>query len=207
MTLNDVQFEEILTPFGLRADKVLFSIIRAYIDLLLQWNRKMSLTNIVDPKEIVRLHFGESLFATRLLSFEYGRLADVGSGAGFPGIPIKMTAPGLHLSLIESNRRKAAFLGEVVRKIGVAPVEILNIRAQDLPDENPSFDFITARAVGDHQTMLRWALRHLKPSGKIISFLGLDDSKVLMKNEECSWDVTAIPGSQKRVVLIGSPIQ
>src|ERR1700722_10303866 len=100
---SDSRLSEILAPFGVKPDLALFLEMRAYIDLLLAWNRKISLTSIENPAEIVKLHFGESFFANSALSISRGRLADVGSGAGFPGIPIKMLAPDLHLSLIESN--------------------------------------------------------------------------------------------------------
>src|ERR1700722_12678869 len=113
-TLPDSRLADILAPSGVRPDSELFASIRAYIDVLLLWNKKISLTSIENPDEIAKLHFGESFFAALELSTLEGRLADVGSGAGFPGVPIKMLSPGLDLSLIESNAKKAAFLSEIL---------------------------------------------------------------------------------------------
>ena len=101
--------EEMLTPG-------LLEQLQIYLDLLLRWNARVNLTAVRDPETIVTRHFGESLFAARILlrgGSEGVTLADVGSGAGFPGIPMKLFAPALQLTLIESHNKKAAFLREV----------------------------------------------------------------------------------------------
>ena len=92
--------------------------IRTYISLLLRWNQSISLTTVTNSDEILRFHFGESLFAASAFSLENGRLADVGSGAGFPGLPLAMLLPDLNVTLIESNAKKFTFLSEVVRELG-----------------------------------------------------------------------------------------
>src|SRR5207244_13631657 len=99
--------------------------IRKYMDLLLLWNHKVSLTSIVDPGEILARHFGESMFAAAKFSILKGRLADVGSGAGFPGLALKIIRPELHVTLIEANAKKSAFLAEVVRDLGLIGVDVL----------------------------------------------------------------------------------
>ena len=86
--ISDGQIEAALRPYGIAASSELASMIPTYISLLLKWNRTISLTTVTDVDEILRFHFGESLFALTQLSIENGRLADVGSGAGFPGIPL-----------------------------------------------------------------------------------------------------------------------
>jgi 16S rRNA (guanine527-N7)-methyltransferase len=203
-TLNDSRLTDILNPSGVHPDVELFASIRAYIDLLLLWNKKISLTSIENPEEIARLHFGESFFAASKLSALEGRLADVGSGAGFPGIPIKMLSPGLELSLIESNAKKAAFLSEVLRKLNLKPAEVLNTRMEEISGHFLPYDFITARAVGDHDNLLKWAMRHLNPKGKVGLFLGIDDATKISRGSEWSWNIESIPGSERRVLLIGS---
>jgi 16S rRNA (guanine527-N7)-methyltransferase len=202
--ISDSRLSEILEGSGIEPEAAPFSAIRAYIDLLLLWNSKISLTTIENPEEIVRLHFGESFFAASILNISQGRLADVGSGAGFPGVPIKMLAPALQLSLIEANAKKAAFLSEVLRKLILKPTEVLNVRMEDLPEGTIPFDFVTARAVGDHKSLLRWARRHLRPSGKLVLFLGADDATELSRERGWSWDQIRIPQSKRRVLLVGS---
>ena len=100
-------------------------MVREYVSLLLMWNQSISLTTVTDPDEIISRHFGESMFAAKLISVENCRLADVGTGAGFPGLPLKILSPTLDLVLIESNKKKYAFLSEVVRSLGLKSVEVL----------------------------------------------------------------------------------
>jgi 16S rRNA (guanine527-N7)-methyltransferase len=203
--LSNSRLSEILLPFGVGTDVALSSSVRAYIDLLLLWNKKISLTSIEGQEEIAKIHFGESFFASSVISMSQGRLADVGSGAGFPGVPIKMLAPELHLSLVESNAKKAAFLCEVVRKLDLKQTEVLNARMETLPPDTSAFDFISARAVGDHEGLLKWAGRHLAPSGKLILFLGADAAEIISHEAAWSWSLKKIPDTRQRVLLVGTP--
>src|SRR5256886_3412074 len=109
-----------LTEFSLPAydDQVLQ--IQQYIKILLTWNEKINLTSIRDPLEILNRHFCECMYAASTAPVEHGRLADVGSGAGFPGLPLKIIRPELQVFLIESNVKKATFLAEVIRDLGLA---------------------------------------------------------------------------------------
>ncbi len=93
--------------------------IQQYIKILLAWNEKVNLTAIRDPLEILYRHFCESMYAAMAVPVENGRLADVGSGGGFPGLPLKITRPGLRVFLVESNLKKATFLAEVIRDLGL----------------------------------------------------------------------------------------
>jgi len=106
-----------------------------YLDLLLRWNARMNLTAVRDPEQIVARHFGESLFAARHLysvpGTQNSQLLDLGSGAGFPGLPIKIWAPDLHVTLLESNQRKSTFLREVIRSLELSSIEVVTTRAED----------------------------------------------------------------------------
>jgi len=203
--VSDSQITEELIPYGVRADDQLCRRIQDYIRLLLLWNRKISLTTVVDPKEIVRFHFGESLYAVEKVPIENGRLADVGSGAGFPGIPIAMAVSGLRVTLIEANQKKAAFLSEVVRKLDLPDAVVLRARMNEATEELGAFDFITARAVGLYSELSRWSYRSLKPSGRLILWLGEDDATLIRREDEWKWRAPdRIPGSQRRFLLVGS---
>src|SRR6266699_6583730 len=127
-SLTDDQVLSTLTPFGIRLSTDQIAKIQEYIQLLLKWNQSVSLTSIVDPVEILARHFGESMFASCLIPVGNCRLADLGSGAGFPGLPLKIACPNLHVILIESNKKKCAFLSEIVRSLELKDVEILPIR-------------------------------------------------------------------------------
>src|SRR5213594_1989902 len=91
--------------------------IQQYIEILLRWNEKISLTAIRDPLEMLYRHFCESMYAAEAIPMENGRLADIGSGAGFSGLALKVVRPGLQVLLVESNIKKVAFLAEVIREL------------------------------------------------------------------------------------------
>jgi 16S rRNA (guanine527-N7)-methyltransferase len=119
--------------------------LSAYLDLLLKWNARTNLTAIREPELIVQRHFGESLFTAQHLH-QPANLLDVGSGAGFPGIPIALMRPEIQVTLAESQNKKATFLREVVRTVNLINVEIWPARAEALP-ETRSFHTVTLRAV------------------------------------------------------------
>src|ERR1700747_2961345 len=99
--------------------------IQQYTKILWTWNDKMNLTAIRDPLEVLYRHFCESMYAAAAMPLQAGRLADVGSGGGFPGLPLKIARPELHVFLIESNVKKATFLAEVVRELELANTRVL----------------------------------------------------------------------------------
>src|SRR5881409_2829556 len=98
--------------------------IQQYIKILLAWNEKINLTAIRDPLEILYRHFCESMYAAMAVPVENGRLADVGSGGGFPGLPLKIIRSGLRVFLVESNLKKATFLAEVIRDLGLTDTQV-----------------------------------------------------------------------------------
>jgi 16S rRNA (guanine527-N7)-methyltransferase len=211
--LSNQQIAAILGEYSIAVDpkSPLIEGIQSYIPLLLQWNRSISLTTVTDPEEIVRFHFGESLFAASCAPIRDGRLADVGTGAGFPGLPLKMLLPSLEVSLIESNAKKAAFLAEVARRLGLKDVHILHSRMDELAAKTglapiTPFDFITARAFGQFDSLLAWSKAHLAGSGKIVLWLGQDDIVSVFEKAGWCWDKPSqIPGSRRRFIVSGRP--
>jgi 16S rRNA (guanine527-N7)-methyltransferase len=179
--------------------------VRRYIELLLLWNQSLSLTSITDIHQILSRHFFESMFVAQIVDFSHGRLADVGSGAGFPGLGLKIIAPGLQLTLIESNLKKCAFLKEVIRTIGLSDCLVHQGRLDSFSAEGSSFDFVTSRALGQFDSLLDWASAALTPSGCVLLWIGADDASELRKTLAWSWrEPVSIPGSDRRVILIGS---
>jgi len=203
---SDKQIKKALAPYVIAADANLCSQIRTYITLLLKWNETISLTTVTDPAEILRFHFGESLFALSAVPLRESRLADVGPGAGFPGMALAMASPSLDVTLIESNLRKCVFLAEVARSVNIPNAEILRSRVEDLPAGTSPFDFITARAVGHHDSLLAWAKLHLTKSGALVLWLGEGDASKVAKNIGWQWrKPMLIPGSGQRYLLVGCP--
>jgi 16S rRNA (guanine527-N7)-methyltransferase len=200
---ND-QIEAALFPFGVHPSDEQIAKIRVYVHLLLKWNKLISLTTITDPGEIVERHFGESIFLTTLLPVENCRLADVGSGAGFPGLAIKIFCPDTHVLLVESNKKKAAFLSEVIRTLGLSDVEVLPIRYEDMRPEGASLDLITARAVGGFPEFLAWSKRALAHRGHVALWVGGEDTTKISTIQGWIWrPAVHIPESKQRFILIG----
>ena len=186
--------------------------ISTYIDLLQHWNARINLTAIRNEEEIVTRHFGESLFAARHLfprvssassAVKAFEVADLGSGAGFPGVPIKLWAPNIALTLIESNQKKATFLHELARALTLTDVNIQNARAETLLQS--TFDVVTLRAVERLAKVLPVAATLLAPNGRLALLIAsnqLDATRSHLPN--LYWDPPIpTPQSRSRRLLIG----
>jgi 16S rRNA (guanine527-N7)-methyltransferase len=203
--LSSIQIEDTLQGYGVSAASDLAGKVRTYIDLLLKWNRRISLTTVTDPLEIVRFHFGESLFAASQLETGKSRLADVGSGPGFPGLPLAMTIPELQVMLIESNAKKCAFLAEAIRLLQLSNATVYEGRMESLAADLAKFDFVVARALGQFDQFLAWARRNLTARGKVLLWLGEPDSVAISARPGWLWEPSKlIPGSSRRYLLVGS---
>jgi 16S rRNA (guanine527-N7)-methyltransferase len=181
--------------------------IARYLALLRKWNERVALTSVEDEHEMVVRHFGESIFAASLVPMDAGRLADVGSGAGFPGLPLKIALPGLNVALIEPNIKKCAFLREIQTTLAVTGVEIMRCRYEEFGARPDSFDFICSRALGGYKRLLQWSKGLIADKGYVVLWLGIDDSTLITRTKGWVWDLPVrIPESRRRVVLIGRPV-
>jgi 16S rRNA (guanine527-N7)-methyltransferase len=202
--------------------------ISIYIDLLLRWNSRVNLTSVRQPEEIVTRHFGESLFAARHLfpAPEQNppekvppevEVIDVGSGAGFPGLPIRIWDPLIHLTLIESNQKKATFLREVVRALTLTNVDVFAGRAADfqarpslsqhssVSSTKRSGDVVTLRAVEHFDSILPEATSLVSPSGRLAILIGqaqLDRARHLANSLQWALPIK-LPASSSRFLIIG----
>jgi 16S rRNA (guanine527-N7)-methyltransferase len=230
--MHPARIADLLQPFlqeandgRLTANDALCQRISTYIDILLHWNARINLTAIRDPEEVVTRHFGESLFAARHLfpklypvpfvssvgkdvnvvdvASAQIRLADLGSGAGFPGLPIKLWAPTIALTLIESNQKKATFLREITRALTLTDVNIQNARAEALPPS--TFHVVTLRAVERFATILPASAALLVPGGRLallISSPQLQTAHAILPM--FTWEPpTQVPRSDSRYLLSG----
>ncbi|HEX2713399.1 MAG TPA: 16S rRNA (guanine(527)-N(7))-methyltransferase RsmG [Candidatus Acidoferrales bacterium] len=195
-----------LARYGFAPTHAQIELIQSYIQLLLLWNRKINLTSLVSHRDILERHFGESVFALCSVPIVSGRLADVGSGAGFPGLALKIARPGMNVVLVEANHKKAAFLSEVRRVLSLEGVEIVCARIEQLGAKRGFADFVSARAVGDFPKILLWSSQALPAHGKLLLWVGSDEAIRLSKTNGWLWgSPVTIPGSRRRVLLIGEP--
>ena len=190
LTLNDKQVEQ----------------IQQYTEILQAWNDNVNLTAIRDPLEILYRHFCESMFGARLLPVENCRLADVGSGGGFPGVPLKILRPDLQVFLVESNIKKATFIAEVIRELGLTDTRVLVSRYAELGEELAPLDVVCSRALGDFANFLAWAASPGVGAKRAVLWLGGRDLEEVRALPGWSWsDPVAVPKSLQRYLALGFP--
>jgi 16S rRNA (guanine527-N7)-methyltransferase len=190
--------------FGLTVDAEQVHKIQQYIKMLLAWNEKLNLTAIRDPLDILYRHFCESMYATVAVPAEKGRLADVGSGAGFPGLPMKIMRPELHVFLIESSVKKATFLAEVIRELGLGDTRVLVSRYEELDEEVAPLDFVCSRSMGEVGVLLDWAGSKRVATKRVILWIGTRDLEEIRRIRTWEWrEPILVPHSLRRLLLVG----
>jgi 16S rRNA (guanine527-N7)-methyltransferase len=202
--VQTTEIAALLDPFTGELPPEQLEQISKYIDILLKWNEKTNLTAVRDAREIVVRHFGESLFAARaLLQPESAPdVIDVGSGAGFPGMPLKLFAPRIRLTLVEAQAKKATFLKEVVRALAFGSVNVVAARAETLTDKA---DLVTLRAVEKFDEVLPIAGHLVKPGGRLALLIGTGQIGAAHQLPEFAWqEPLKVPQSRTRVLLTGN---
>jgi 16S rRNA (guanine527-N7)-methyltransferase len=202
--LDTANIARLLQPF-IQLDEMRLAAISTYIDLLIKWNARINLTAIRATEEIVQRHFGESLFAaSHVLAEKPVKTAmDLGSGAGFPGVPFALLAPEVETTLIESSQKKATFLKELIYSLGLKNVKVFSGRAESYPQ---SADLVMLRAVEKFGEVLPVVLKLVSPGGRLALLIGtsqIDLAKSLLADVQ--WQVPlGIPSGNSRVLLIGT---
>lgn len=200
---------EVFAPLQMEFTALQMNQFARHFSLLLKWNKKINLTSLKEPEEIAWRHFGESLFLTKVVpppQSDASILVDVGSGGGFPGLPLKIAWPMVHAVLLEPNQKKAAFLKEVIRSCGLENTEV---RAERLENASSSdlegrASLVVVRAVGLRGDMLDRLRQLLAPDGRVALFLGTEDSSRVQAYRNLKWRTpVAIPRSHHRVILVG----
>ncbi len=166
-----------------------------YMNLLIEWNKKINLTAIVKPEEIILKHFIDSLTINSYID-EKQKLVDVGTGAGFPGIPIKIYRPDLKVVLVDALNKRINFLNEVIEKLELRNIETVHSRIEDFGKNNKyreSFDIVTARAVANLSVLSEYLLPLANIGGKCICMKGNEIS------EECD-------NGKKAIDILGGKI-
>jgi 16S rRNA (guanine527-N7)-methyltransferase len=149
----------------------------AYADELRRWNAHTNLTRIIEPTDMVVRLFLDALACAQHWGAAPHRLADLGSGAGFPGLPLKILRPALRLTLVESVGKKAAFLRHIVAHLGLSEVQVLQARAEAVghdPAHRAAYDVVTARAVAELRVLAEYGLPLLRSGGRLLAPKGAD---------------------------------
>ncbi len=173
-----------------------------FLALLMQWNARINLTAVRNAESIVRRHFAESLFAAGHVPAGTATLLDFGSGAGFPGIPIGIARPEVAVTLAESQGKKAAFLREAVRTLGLR-AEVWAGRVEEMPKERV-FDAVTLRAVDKMPQACRFAVPRVAAGGWLGVFTTRATESALDGLAEIRWTAALpIPGSRQEILRTG----
>ena len=203
--LSEEIIRRALGDFQITLSEVQVTYIQQYTRILQHWNEKLNLTAIKDPLEILHRHFCESMYAAVAVPINSGRLADIGSGPGFPGLPLKILRPELQLVLVESNIKKGTFLAEVIRELGLLNARVLISRYEELGEELAPLDFVCSRAVGEFGPFLDWAASDVVSAGRVILWIGGRDLDEARKSVQWDWqEPIAVPQSLRRYLLVGS---
>ena len=196
--LNALLAEARLEPL----DPVAAHGFEVYFSLILRWNSRVNLTAIRDEEGILTRHFIESIACARALPVRIATLLDFGSGAGFPGIPIALCRPEIAVTLAESQGKKAAFLQEAIRQLGI-PVKIHGQRAELL---STAFDCVTLRAVDRMEMALRAASRLVRPGGWLAPMTTNGELEKVKQAAGAEFSLTRrlpLPGGADRVLALG----
>lgn len=196
---------------GIDVTELQLEMFEKYAELLLEWNQKMNLTAITQRKEIVIKHFCDSLTLIGYLGgAEDYRLIDIGSGAGFPGVPLKLMSPGLRLTLMDSLQKRVRFLCELKEVLGLADTDVIHMRAEDGASDGlyrENYDIAVSRAVAGLDILSVYALGYVKVGGRFIAMKGPDPEQEICTALGCIKKMGGEINSVKSVLLPLSDIK
>lgn len=172
------KFEEILNKYlkeiNMELKKEQTEKFYKYMNLLLEWNEKINLTAITEPEEVILKHFVDSLTISKYIEKD-SKLVDMGTGAGFPGIPLKILRDDIEITLADSLNKRINFLNEVIKELNLKNIQTVHTRAEEFGKNKKyreSFDIATSRAVANLSTLSEYLIPLVKPSGKTICMKG-----------------------------------
>ena len=179
--MNNNEFIEKIKSLGINPTDKQLADLETYYDMLIEWNNKINLTRIIDKEDVYLKHFYDSLTVVRIQNLEeVNTICDVGTGAGIPGIILKIFYPHLKLTLIDSKEKKLKFIDEVIKRLDLKDTKTVHTRAEEYKEK---YDLVVSRAVANIETLLKYTMHLLNKDGKLIAMKG-DIDKELTKDVE-----------------------
>ena len=203
--------EKLFKEYGLDIDENIKSLFKSYYSLLLEYNSRFNITAITDEREVVIKHFIDSALGVELLKGE--TLADVGSGGGFPAIPLKILKPELKVTLIEATEKKCEFLKTVADTLGLKNITVLCGRAEEFAKKSEyreKFDICTARAVARLNILSEYCLPFVKKGGIFLAYKGDADEEArdsenavkILGGKIITHDKYVLDGAKRSLIVI-----
>lgn len=213
--MNESQFIENLKLNNIEINKDQLLLFKQYYELLIDYNHKVNLTSITDLEDVYLKHFYDSLSLLFTIKInQNSTLCDVGAGAGFPSVPLKIIRPDLNITIVDSLGKRINFLKELINKLGLKKIVAINSRAEDFTiDNRESFDYVTARAVARLNILSELCIPLVKESGKFIAMKGqtgqeeFDEAKKAIKILGCELDhnhLFSLPfaGGMRNIIIL-----
>lgn len=202
--MSEELFKQYLTESNISFDASILEKLKIYAELLIEYNQKFNLTAITDLDDIYLKHFYDSLMLTKEIDLTtISNMVDVGTGAGFPGIVLKIFYPNIELFLVESNAKKISFLKMVCERLNLKNVNFINERAEDFARKNQNkFDLVTARAVSNLRVLAELCLPMVKVGGYFIPMKG----KLEENLEESTFTINFLKGNIEKINNYELPI-
>ena len=186
--MDDRRFDQELQTLGIRLTDIQKRQFDRYYELLIEWNRVMNLTGITEYDEVNLKHFTDSLTIVRIKEMKnVSTMIDVGTGAGFPGIPIKIAFPHIKVTLLDSLNKRIKFLDQIVEELGLDDVVTLHGRAEDYAKKDEyreKFDLCASRAVANLSTLSEYCLPFIKKGGCFVSYKSADSDEEIKMSEK-----------------------
>ncbi|MBR3161417.1 MAG: 16S rRNA (guanine(527)-N(7))-methyltransferase RsmG [Bacilli bacterium] len=192
--MNKEQFIKELAKLDINLTDYQLNQLEEYYNLLVEENKKYNLTSITNKEDVYLKHFYDSLTISKIIKLDNQSICDIGTGAGFPGLVLKIAYPNTHITLIDSTLKKCNFLKMITDKLKLKNIEIINDRAEIYAHNNREvFDIVTSRAVAPLKHLLEYSIPLLKIDGLFISMKGNIDNEIYnIKNYEDKLSITLI---------------